>query len=263
MTSKYWRGPHGLTHPKSFVALTNLWCFGYFRKADTMFMFLWNMQRYGGVNSFLWTAISCDWFKREPLPNDNIKYSELQFNWYDCLMSCDNVSIMKRVLECCQTNLLDRVMSEWSGCASPSVTKALPFLTSCEPPDTQHVLHFLLVSLRSPTPSLSLKWPATDATQIVYPGVQKSEITLKWLELKPEVKFWDFKEMVRQILIKFIINITDFWLQDHQVVWIKINQMSQWIKRETNQILRYVSIQLFTQIMQIISFVKKKKYFLR
>lgn len=137
MTSKYWRGPHGLTHPKSFVALTNLWCFGYFRKADTMFMFLWNMQRYGGVNSFLWTGISCDWFKREPLPNDNIKYSELQFNWYDCLMSCDNVSIMKRVLECCQTNLLDRVMSEWSGCASPSVTKALPFLTSCEPPDTQ------------------------------------------------------------------------------------------------------------------------------
>ncbi len=140
------------------------------------------MQRYGGVNSFLWTAISCDWFKREnPLPNDNIKYSELQFNWYGCLMSCDIVSIMKRVLECCQTNLLDRVMSEWSGCASPSVTKALPFLTSCEPPDTQHVLHFLLVFLRSPTPSLSLKWPATDA----------NSNRLPW-----GPKVWDYIEMI-------------------------------------------------------------------
>lgn len=175
------------------------------------------MQRYDGVNSFLWKAISYDWFKREnPLQNNNIKYSELQFNWYGGLMSWDNVSIMKRVLECSQINLLDRVMSEWSGCASPSITKALPFLTSCEPPGTQHVLHFLLVSLRSPTTSLSLKWPATDANSNRLPWGPKVWDYIKMIgicHLKPEVKFWDFKdfkEMFWQLLIKCIINITDF-----------------------------------------------------
>ncbi len=258
MTSKYWRGPHGLTHPKSFVALT--WekslVFWLFQESwDNVYVSLkhaeiWWCEQLSLDSHLMWLIQ-----EREPLPNDNIKYSELQFNWYGCLMSCDNVSIMKRVLECCQTNLLDRVMSEWSGCASPSVTKALPFLTSCEPPDTQHVLHFLLVSLRSPTPSLSLKWPATDA----------NSNRLPW-----GPKVWDYIEMIGIKTIKTGSKVLGFQrngtTNSHKIYNTyyrflttrssgclnKINQMSQWIKRETNQILRYVSIQLFTQIMQII-----------
>lgn len=144
MTSKYWRGLHQTTHSKSSIALTwekSLVCWLFQENWANVYVSL----KHVGVNSFLWTVIPCDWFKTEnPLRNDNIKYSELLFDWYvwppHVMWQCEHWE--ESVGNLPETSVW-KMMSESLGCASPRVTKALPFFTSCEQWDTQHVFHFL------------------------------------------------------------------------------------------------------------------------
>lgn len=80
-----------------------------------MFVLLCNMLRYVGVNSFFMDNTSHVIDSRQKPPMEMTTLSILSSNSSDVatMLSCDNVCIMKRVLEAFQKHLFERVMSEW------------------------------------------------------------------------------------------------------------------------------------------------------